>query len=68
MNEEGITTNILFFATDITRIIRKEQTLFTQISELKGEIHDLLKEKYQIETELNEQSNRIDEQKSTNKS
>ncbi len=61
LNEEGITTNILFFATDITRIIRKEQTLFTQISELKGEIHDLLKEKYQIETELNEQSNRIDE-------
>ncbi|MCF6240398.1 MAG: GAF domain-containing protein [Bacteroidales bacterium] len=61
LNEEGVTESILFFATDITRIIRKEQSLFTQISGLKDEIHDLLKEKYRIESELNEQSNKIDE-------
>ncbi len=61
LNEEGVTTSILFFATDITRIIRKEQSLFTQISELKDEVHDLLKEKYRIESELNEQNNKIDE-------
>ncbi len=61
LNEEGVTTSILFFATDITRIIRKEQSLFTQISGLKDEIHELLKEKYRIESELNEQTNKIDE-------
>ncbi len=61
LTDEGSVNSILFYATDVTRMVKKEQSLFAQISDLKSELHDLLKEKYHLETDLSKQKSKNEE-------